>query len=145
MKKFLLILIGLFIIIQLVPYSVPANIEDKAGEALEAPDNVQAILKTSCYDCHSNHTSYPWYSSIAPASWFTKMHVKKGRSKMNFSIWNSYSDEKKTKYLDKIPKAIESAKMPLPSYLLIHKDAILNDADKKTINGWTSEAKFDLE
>ena len=63
---------------------------------------------------------------------------------MNFSTWNDYPDEKKAKYLEKIPKAIKS-KMPLPSYLIMHADAKLSDADKKAIEDWATEAAFDLE
>ncbi len=144
MKKLLIAIIILFVGIQFIPYDVPANIPDKQGEPLQAPKEVEAILKRSCYDCHSNHTNFPWYSSVAPVSFFTKMHVKEGRKHLNFSKWNSYSDEKKAKYLEKIPKAIKS-KMPLPSYLLIHKDAKLSKADKKTLSDWASEAAFDLE
>ncbi len=144
MKKLLLFVIIVFIGIQFVPYNVPADVPDKEGDALQAPKEVEAILKRSCYDCHSNHTNFPWYSSVAPVSFFTKMHVKEGREHMNFSTWNSYSDKKKAKFLDKIPQAIKS-KMPLPSYLLIHKDAKLTDADKKAISDWASEAAFDLE
>lgn len=144
MKKLLLLLILIFIGIQFIPMNVPADLPVKEGEALESPENVQAILKRSCFDCHSSHTTYPWYSSIAPASIFTKMHVKEGREHLNFSAWNNYSDEKKLKYLQKIPKAIKS-KMPLPSYLLIHKEAKLSDADKQVLTDWASEVAFDLE
>ncbi len=144
MKKLLIAIIILFVGIQFIPYDVPANVPDKKGEPLQAPKEVASILKRSCYDCHSNHTNFPWYSSVAPVSFFTKKHVKEGRKHLNFSKWNSYSDEKKAKFLEKIPKAIKS-KMPLPSYLLIHKDAKLSDADKKTLSDWASEAAFDLE
>ena len=136
----LLIMIG----IQFVPFDVPAEVPSKAKDALSAPKEVQAILKRSCFDCHSNHTTFPWYSSIAPASWFTKMHVKEGREKMNFSTWSSYDNEKKLKYLEKIPKAIQK-KMPLASYLIIHKEAVLSEADKETLKNWATEAAFDLE
>ncbi len=144
MKKSLIFLILVLVAIQFIPFDVPADIPDKEGEALKAPQEVEAILKRSCYDCHSNHTRFPWYSSIAPASFFTKMHVKEGREHLNFSRWNSYDDEKKLKYLQKIPKAIKS-KMPLPSYLLIHKDAKLSEDDKKALSNWASEAAFDME
>jgi len=144
MKKILIILILVFVGIQFIPMNVPADVPDKEGDALAAPADVQAILKRSCFDCHSNHTTFPWYSSIAPVSWFTKNHVKEGRKHMNFSTWNSYTDEKKLKYLDKIPKAIKS-KMPLASYLIMHQDAKLSDADKKAITDWATNAAFDLE
>ena len=144
MKKLLILIVLIFIGIQFVPMDVPADVPSKAEDSIEAPENVQAILKRSCFDCHSNHTTFPWYSSIAPVSWFTKYHVKEGREHMNFSTWASYDDEKKLKFLQKIPKAIKS-KMPLPSYLLIHKEAKLSDADKEAITKWATDAAFDLE
>lgn len=144
MKKLLILTVLIFIGIQFVPMDVPADVPSKAEDSIEAPDNVQAILKRACFDCHSNHTTFPWYSSIAPVSWFTKHHVEEGREHMNFSTWASYEDEKKLKFLQKIPKAIKS-KMPLPSYLLIHKEAKLSDADKEAITKWATDAAFDLE
>ncbi len=144
MKKLILILLLIFIGIQFIPYDVPAEVPTKAEDEIQAPENIQAILKRSCFDCHSNHTTYPWYSNIAPVSWFTKAHVKEGREKMNFSTWASYDDEKKLKYFEKIPKAIES-KMPLPAYLILHKEAALSDSDKEAIRSWAPEAAFDLE
>jgi len=144
MKKVLIIVLLVVIGIQFVPMNVPAEVPTKADDELQAPEEVQAILKRSCFDCHSNHTNFPWYSSIAPVSWFTKMHVKEGREHMNFSAWASYDDEKKAKYLDKIPKAIKS-KMPLPSYLIMHPDAKLSEDDKKVLSDWATDAAFDLE
>jgi len=144
MKKLSLITLLILIGIQFIPMDVPADLPTKAEDKLEAPENVQAILKRACFDCHSSHTTFPWYSSIAPVSWFTKMHVKEGREHLNFSTWASYDDEKKIKYLQKIPKAIKS-KMPMPSYLLIHKEAELSDADKATLTEWAESAGFDLE
>ena len=144
MKKILIILILGFIGIQFIPMNVPADLPVKDGDALEAPENVQAILERSCFDCHSSHTTFLWYSSIAPVSLFTKYHVKEGREHLNFSTWNSYTDEKKLKYLQKLPKAIKS-KMPLKSYLIMHQEAKLSDDDKKAISDWATEVAFDLE
>jgi hypothetical protein len=144
MKKISIFVLLVLIGMQFVPMDVPAEVPTKADDVLKAPEEVHAILKRACFDCHSNHTDFPWYSSIAPVSWFTKMHVKEGREHMNFSIWASYDDEKKLKYLEKIPKAIKS-KMPLPSYLIMHKEAKLSDDDKKLLTEWASEAAFDLE
>jgi NAD-dependent oxidoreductase involved in siderophore biosynthesis len=144
MKKLTLIALLIFIGIQFVPMDVPADIPTKAENKLEAPDEVMTVLKRACFDCHSNHTTFPWYSSIAPVSWFTKHHVEEGREHMNFSTWAEYDDEKKLKFLNKIPKAIKS-KMPLPSYLLIHKEAKLSDADKALLTKWATDEAFDLE
>ena len=144
MKKLLIFVILVFVGIQLVPMNVPADLPVKEGDAIEASENVQAILERSCFDCHSSHTTFPWYSNIAPVSWFTKDHVKDAREKLNFSNWNSYTDEKKMKYLEKLPKAIKS-KMPMESYFIMHKDAKLSEEDKKAIAEWATEAAFDLE
>ena len=144
MKKLTLIALFIFIGIQFVPMDVPADIPTKAENEIEAPSEVTAVLKRACFDCHSNHTTFPWYSSIAPVSWFTKHHVEEGREHMNFSTWAAYDDEKKLKFLEKIPKAIKS-KIPLTSYLLIHKEAKLSDADKALLSTWANEAAFDLE
>ncbi|MDD2451310.1 MAG: heme-binding domain-containing protein [Sulfurovum sp.] len=144
MKKISIFILLVLIGIQFVPMDVPAEVPTKADDALKAPEEVHAILKRACFDCHSNHTDFPWYSSVAPVSWFTKMHVKEGREHMNFSTWASYDDEKKLKYLEKIPKAIKS-KMPLPSYLIMHKEAKLSEDDKKLLTEWASEVAFDLE
>ncbi len=144
MKKLLIFTLLILIGIQFVPMNVPAEVPTKDGDELQAPEKVEAILERACFDCHSNHTNFPWYSSVAPVSWFTKMHVKEGREHMNFSTWASYDNEKKAKYLDKIPRAIES-KMPLPSYLIIHKEAKLSDEDKQILSDWAAEAAFDLE
>ena len=144
MKKLLIFVILVFVGIQLVPMNVPADLPVKEGDAIESSENVQAILERSCFDCHSSHTTFPWYSNIAPVSWFTKDHVKEGREHLNFSTWNSYTDEKKMKYLEKLPKAIKS-KMPMESYLIMHKDAKLSEDDKKAIAEWATEAAFDLE
>jgi hypothetical protein len=144
MKKILITLTLVFVGIQFVPMNVPADLPVKDGDALDAPEEVHAILKRSCFDCHSSHTTFPWYSSIAPVSWFTKYHVEEGREHLNFSTWNSYSDEKKLKYLQKLPKAIKR-KMPLQSYLIIHKEAALTDKDRKVISDWATEMAFDLE
>lgn len=144
MKKLLIITLLILGAIQLIQIDVPSNVPSDAKLALDAPQEVQTILKRACFDCHSNNVEYPWYSSIAPASWFTKIHVREGREHMNFSTWANYEEEKQLKFLQKIPKAIKS-KMPLPSYLLIHQEAVLSDTDKETLTKWANEAAFDLE
>nr|WP_233750417.1 heme-binding domain-containing protein [Halarcobacter anaerophilus] len=64
---------------------------------IKAPENIMTMLKTSCYDCHSNEVKWPWYSNIAPFSWMINRHVKDGRKALNFSTWENYTKEEKTK------------------------------------------------
>ncbi|MEJ7847652.1 MAG: heme-binding domain-containing protein [Pyrinomonadaceae bacterium] len=105
------------------------------------PADVQTVFTRSCSDCHSNETSYPWYSNISPFSWFLAGHIEEGRRELNFSIWNTYSQSKKNKKLEEICEQVESGAMPLPSYLWIHRDAVLTDSDKKLLCDWTAAAK----
>ncbi|GGF14539.1 heme-binding protein [Flavobacterium limi] len=100
------------------------------------PKNVQTILQTSCYDCHSNNTQYPWYSYIQPARSFMEGHIREGKENLNFSQWGSYSKRKQENKLDRILKEIKANEMPLSSYTLIHKDAVLTAVQKEQLTNW---------
>lgn len=101
------------------------------------PADVQAVLTRSCADCHSNNTTYPWYSNVAPFSWFLADHIEHGRREINLSVWNTYSASRKEKKLTEICEQVESGEMPLPSYLWIHRDAALSDSEKKLLCDWS--------
>jgi hypothetical protein len=103
---------------------------------MQVPDNVQQILKRSCFDCHSNHTVWPWYSNIAPMSWLVAQDVRKGRAKMNFSEWGKISPSKQEERLESICDEIKEDEMPLKNYLLIHGDAKLSQQEKDVLCKW---------
>ncbi len=76
--------------IQLVPVkrsNPPVEFE------VEAPADVHAILERACYDCHSNRTRWPWYSSVAPVSWLVARDVRRGRKELNFTDWPAFDFE----------------------------------------------------
>ena len=99
---------------------------------------VAAILDRSCNDCHSNQTRWPWYSNIAPVSWFVVNHVNVGREEMNFSDWAQYSQDERDHYLNKICREVKQGVMPLPSYLRLHHEAKLSTEDVKTLCDWAN-------
>ena len=103
------------------------------------PKNVETILLTSCYDCHSNNTNYPWYSNIQPARFFMESHIKEGKENLNFNEWGNYSFRKQNNKLDRIFKQIKSNEMPLASYTLIHKNAVLDATEKKEVLDWINK------
>jgi len=129
-------------IIKVVDNTPPAftcnDVKATPQDEIKAPKEVMSILKRSCYDCHSNHTKWPWYSDIAPISWQVHSNVKNGRAWMNFSIWSKYDEKKKQKFYKGIVKSVKF-KMPPPEYLLIHKDAILSSKDKKVLQDWAKQ------
>ncbi|AZA77117.1 cytochrome C [Chryseobacterium joostei] len=109
------------------------------------PGHVQGLLKTSCYDCHSNTTSYPWYNNIQPVKWWLADHVNSGKRHFNFDEFNSYSKEKKLKKLDEVAETIREGEMPLTSYTVVHQNAKLSDIQKSEIEQWVKEVKKQIE
>ena len=105
------------------------------------PDHIKSKLQTSCYDCHSNNTSYPWYNKMQPVAWFLENHIEEGKAELNFSEWDSYSNRRKISKLKSIVSQIKENKMPLSSYTMIHKDALLDDIQKKEIIDWINNIK----
>lgn len=99
----------------------------------KVPAHIEKTLQVSCYDCHSNNTAYPWYNKIQPAAWFLEQHIIEAKSELNFNEWDTYSDRKKSSKISSIIKQIENAKMPLESYTILHRDAILDSVKKRQI------------
>jgi cytochrome c551/c552 len=103
-----------------------------------SPD-VAAILERACNDCHSNKTTWPWYSQVAPVSWLLVGDVNDGRKDLSLSDWGTYDPKKKARKLQKIYEEVKTGGMPLRSYLLLHPAARLSDSDKQTLCDWTRQ------
>lgn len=108
-------------------------------------DTVMRMLQASCYDCHSNKTNYPWYAEIAPASWWLANHVKEGKAELNFSDFSQYTRRRMKNKMSSIADQVRDREMPLKSYLLIHLNAELSDAQVKLITNWADSAKAELD
>lgn len=102
-------------------------------DTFKVNEQVNAILAVSCYDCHSNNTNYPWYSEIQPMAWLMEKHIIDGKEKLNFDDLPPYGSRKFNSKISQITKQIEQGKMPLDSYLWMHKGARLNTKDKKLL------------
>ena len=127
------LVVAIVLVIQVIP--VERNVSTvPPGQSFEktekVPANVAAILKVSCYDCHSNNSRYPWYSELQPGAWFMAQHIKKGRDELNFDEFNNYSKRRKKAKIKSIISQIEKDEMPLKSYRMMHGNARLS-ADKK--------------
>ena len=110
-----------------------------------APPEVSSILERSCRDCHSNETTWPWYSGVAPLSWSVAGHVHQRRDAFNFSEWSSYDQDDQDKYLAAMCNLTKRRRMPLPPYLLIHREAKLTDAEIATICTWSAKMRDTLQ
>ena len=146
-KKTFIIGLILFLLMQL--YQPARNIGFEQDitvnftKVYNVPKNVEAILRTSCYDCHSNNTNYPWYSYIQPARLFMENHIREGKEDLNFSEFGKYSKRKQGSKLKAIAKQIKSNEMPLASYTLIHRNAILSNNQKAAVINWINTLNKD--
>jgi len=136
LKKALIILIVILIAIQFIPVD---KTNPPVTAELDAPMEVITVFKKSCYDCHSNETVWPWYSNIAPASWFVAADVKEAREHLNFSEWGNLSRKDIVKMKEEIWEEIKKEKMPLWKYSILHPDASPTQKDKSLIKDWAGE------
>jgi len=141
LKRIIIVLVITFIGIQFIPrtYNLSDTIsENDISNTFDIPKNIQLILETSCYDCHSNNTEYPWYNKIQPISYFMEGHINEGKEELNFSEVGSYSNRRLKSKFKSIISQIDDEEMPMFSYTLIHRNAILSEENKKEIKNWVS-------
>lgn len=108
-------------------------------KAYNAPAAIGQLFKASCYDCHSNNTNYLWYDHIQPVRLLVENHIREAKDELNFNEWSNYSKRKQERLLASVSKQIATKKMPLPSYVWMHKDAALTDADIKKMTDWLEQ------
>jgi hypothetical protein len=149
MKSFkisLLVLLIVFVGIQFIPTKRNQSENVPKTDFIivnNAPKNIKNTFQTSCYDCHSNNTLYPWYNKVQPVAWLLENHIEEGKAELNFSEWDLYSDRRKKSKLKSIISQIEDNEMPLSSYTIIHKNANLSNQQKSEIIDWIS--KLDMK
>lgn len=138
MKRIVLAVVAILVIgfvgIQLVPYGRDHTNPPVTGEPAWDSQATRALAARACFDCHSNETAWPWYSSVAPVSWLLQRHVDEGREKLNFSEWGS--GEQETEHMVQL---VREGEMPPWDFLLLHPEARLSDAETQTlIDGLTA-------
>ncbi len=140
-KKILYAILILLVLIQLFRpernVSATVSTNDIANK-YTIPTNVQQTLKVSCYDCHSNNTKYPWYTNVQPVGWWLQHHVNEGKEHLNFSEFLSYTAKKAHHKMEEVTEMINESEMPLKSYTLVHRDAILSSEQSKNLVEWAN-------
>jgi hypothetical protein len=141
-KRVVIGVVMLFIVIQAIrPAKTNPTIDETKTVQVNTKmsSEISAILERACYDCHSSKTKWPWYSQIAPVSWFLVSDVNDGRKDMSFSNWASYDAKKAARKLQEIGEKVEKGEMPLKSYLLLHPAAKLSESDKRALCDWAKQ------
>ncbi len=133
--------VGLFLILQL--FSPRISNPPHTGE-LPFPAPVQEILRASCFDCHSNETSYPWYARVAPVSFLVAHDVNEGRGELNFSEWESFAAGRRQHKLQEINEVVlQEGEMPPWFYVMMHGEAKVTDEEKQVLRQWLAESRTD--
>lgn len=145
MKKFLKwLVIGLGVAFLAIQVYRPArtNPHTDPARTLQAttpvPPHIDKILQRACNDCHSNDTRWPWYSNLAPASWFLVDHVNEGRHELSFSEIGAYSAKKRAHKFEELCEMVKNGSMPIDNYVWLHPDAKLSQADVQALCAWSA-------
>ena len=145
-KVFVVIGIITFVIIQF--FQPEKNIgeitESHIFKQEQLPEIVQQTIKSSCLDCHSNNTRYPWYDRIAPVSWMVNKHIIQGKGELNFSEWGEFDAYDKIVALEDIRQEIEQKTMPLKAYVMIHREAKLSEEQVAAMLAWIDKKGAEL-
>ena len=146
-KKILLALLVVFIAIQFIQPAHNKSVQVLSTDFAKiytVPDSVKSLLHNACHDCHSNNTSYPWYSNIQPMAWMMAKHIKNGKEKLNFSDFGINTTRKQMSKLKEISNQIKDDEMPLSSYELMHKNARLSQNEKILLMNWMQKTADSL-
>lgn len=142
MRRRLIYLVSVAAVLILIQFIRPEknlgehNTEAGFLQASGVSDTLAGIFLNACYDCHSNHTQYPWYSNVAPFSWYLNRHIVEGKANLNFSSWGIMDKAQKITQLDQICEEVTHETMPLKSYVRIHRSSRLSELEIKTICDW---------
>src|ERR1700682_760208 len=146
-RKILFVLLIIFLAIQFIRpprNNVLTESPADVSHFVHTPDSVLHILKTSCYDCHSNHTEYPWYVNINPVGLWLRSHINDGKVAINFSDLSGFNKKKLDHRFGDIADEVEKGDMPLRTYTFIHRYAKLDSGQIKMINSWTIAARKEI-
>ena len=143
LKGVLGIIAAIIVVIQFIRPERNASTPPPEGQ-IPIPADVREILQVACFDCHTNNTRYPWYAEIQPVGWWLAGHIRDAKKDLNFDELGIYRPRRRFAKLRQIEEMITEGKMPLPSYTIIHRDAILPAEKKEAIIAWTKAMRDSL-
>src|SRR6185437_6290709 len=143
--------VGIFALLFLLAFVHPfgnARVADGSKQLMSSAEiaaPVLDLLQRSCQNCHSERTTWPAYSHVAPISWLIEKDVQDGRSHWNMSKWDQYSLDDREHILSQVGPMVRNKKMPLPQYLLMHPEATLSDAEAELLYEWSRQERKRLK
>jgi hypothetical protein len=151
MKRLLKPLLGVTALLLIAVQFVPRDHNEAGNQPVHdiasvygVPASVSMILKRSCYDCHSDQTYYPWYAQLQPVRLMMDNHVRDGKTELNFNAFGTYTLRKQRSKLRAISESLEEGAMPLSSYTLLHRNAVLSPTEKIELMNWVKQTTDSL-
>jgi hypothetical protein len=144
------IVVALLIILIAIQFIRPAQNKGEASgdkdftHYVQVPTHIKTTLQASCFDCHSNHTNYPWYAAINPIGLWLNHHIEEGKAELNFSDFSTYDQKRMDHKLEETAEEVQEGHMPLPSYTLIHTDTKLSQEQVQQIVDWVKTERKKL-
>ena len=115
--------------------------QKKYQEINQAYQKILPIMKSACFDCHSNQTRFPWYYKLPLATQVinhditnAKTHLVMGESFPFEGHGTPKSD------LMAIKESILTDEMPPFRYKIMHWDACLSNQQKEIISQWVDQS-----
>lgn len=114
------------------------NLKTELANHYAIPDSVEVLLNTTCYDCHSNNTDYPWFVNVQPIGWYVQSKINKGKAKLNFSEFANFDKKEAADKLNHIENVMNKNSMPINAYSWYNKDAALTIEQREMIAKWAA-------
>lgn len=123
----------------------PQGTSNDISASFNVPGEIATTLRTSCYDCHSNETRYPWYAEVQPVGWWLNDHITEAKGHLNFSEFGKYRLRRQYHKFEEIAEQLQADLMPLPSYLILHGGAKLSPEAKQQLLAWAEAMRTDMK
>lgn len=124
-------------------YNPPIDHTQTLQAHLSEQSPAVSVVNRACRDCHTNETTWPWYSNVAPVSWLIVHDVEEGREAVNFSTWGAYPSDQQQKLLKEACEEVSQGEMPMSFYTVLHPEARLSAADVHAMCGSTQVTKVE--
>jgi hypothetical protein len=125
-----------FVILLGIQFIRPELTDPPVQAEIQAPEEVKAILRHSCYNCHSNETKLAWFDRIAPVYWLVTQDVRRARQHVNFSEIGALSPQEQKLVLFDAVNQIQLGAMPLPSYRAVHPDSTITPEQLRILRNY---------
>ena len=148
LKKVILVLLFALIIIQFIhpkKNKAPGLQINYIGKVYTVPNDVKVILAKACNDCHSNNTTYPWYSQVQPVDWWMNHHVNDGKKELNFDEYINRNLRYQYHKMEEFAEQVKEDEMPLDSYIWMHKAAKLTENEKSKLINWADAIRDSMK